>query len=300
MPFEDALRTTRRIGIVISMTISNQPIRLLTSARTRLCALSIGALTAFVIPAASAQAAEFSARDVTTQLFQLQSGVTPDFSRRDLTELDLSGIDFKKANLTGAKMFGADLSRTNLTNADLSGANMDRANIIGARLDGANLSGVTMLRPTTAANLEEVARDAPSFKGARLTDTRIFGRFRNVDFSGADLSNASFAPTNTTGFIENLWRADLMNANLSSAILHKADFTYVLLQFADLRGANLRGAILKRVDMAHADFSGADLTGADVSDADLDGAKFQGAKGLDTVKGLASAHNVPKDFGVIR
>ncbi len=243
-------------------------------------------------------AAEFSARDVTTRLFQLEAGTTPDFSRRDLNELDLSGVDFKRANLTGAQMFGTDLSRTNLTLADLSGANMDRANIIGARLDGANLSGVTMLRPTTTASYDDIAKDPPSFKGARLADTRIFGRFRNVDFSGADLSRSSFAPTNTTGFIENLWRADLMSANLSSANLENADFTYVMLQFADLRGANLRGAILKRVDMAHADFSGADLTGADVSNADLDGANFTGAKGLGTVKGLASAHNVPKAFGM--
>jgi uncharacterized protein YjbI with pentapeptide repeats len=244
-------------------------------------------------------AAEFSARDVTTQLFKLEAGATPDFSKRDLAELDLSGVDFKSANLTGARMFGADLSRTNLSNADLSGANLDRANIIGARLDGANLSGVSMLRPTTTALFEEVTHDAPSFKGAKLAGTRIFGRFRNVDFSGADMTKSNFAPTNTTGFIENLWRADLMSANLSSAILENADFTYVMLRFADLRGANLRGAILKRVDMAHADFSGADLTGADMSNADLDGAKFVGAKGLETVKGLGSAFNVPAEFRAV-
>ena len=257
----------------------------------RLCAAAI----LFAMPSFGF-AAEFSARDVTTQLFKLEAGVTPDFSKRDLAELDLSGVDFKSANLAGAKMFGADLSRTNLSNTDLTGANLDRANIIGARLDGANLTGVSMLRPTTSTIIEDVTHDPPSFKGAKLSGTRIFGRFRNVDFSGADMTNSNFAPTNTTGFIENLWRADLMSANLNSAILENADLTYVMLRFADLRGANLRGAILKRVDMAQADFSGADLTGADVSNADLDGAKFAGAKGLATVKGLATAYNVPVDF----
>ncbi|MEQ1576713.1 MAG: pentapeptide repeat-containing protein [Hyphomicrobium sp.] len=273
-----------------------------TSMRVRIAAplLSACALAFSGVNCPPVHAAEFSARDVTARLFQMEAGTVADFHQRDLRELDLSGIDFKRANLAGTKLFGTDLTRTNLAHTDLRGANLDRAVIIGANLNGADLSGISMLRPTTSPNLDEVTLEPPSFKGANMSGSKIFGRFRNVDFSGADLTKSSFAPTSTTGFIENLWRADLMSANLSATILENADLTYVMLRFADLRGANLRGALLKRADLAHADLTGADLTGADVSNADLDGATLTGAKGLSTVKGLATAHNVPAAFGLVR
>ena len=59
-------------------------------------------------------------------------------------------------------------------------------------------------------------------------------------------------------------------------------------------GADLRDANLTNADLSKADFTGADLTGANLTGADLDGAILLGAKGLDTVKGLATALNFDK------
>ena len=76
--------------------------------------------------------------------------------------------------------------------------------------------------------------------------------FREMDFSGQDLSNFNF-------YMGDFYEAKMVNTNLSNAIL-----MYAELSQADLTNANLTNA-----DLSHADLSGADLSGAK-----LDGAKF--------------------------
>jgi uncharacterized protein YjbI with pentapeptide repeats len=73
-----------------------------------------------------------------------------------------------------------------------------------------------------------------------------------------------------------------------------ANFDRADLTFSRFVGADLQGANLKKTDLSQTDLTGADLTGADLTDADLYGAKLTGVKGLDTVKGLASAVNLDK------
>ena len=76
--------------------------------------------------------------------------------------------------------------------------------------------------------------------------------FRELDLSGADLSDASFKAANFSG------------ANLSGAIFRDAK----------LNGANFAGADLRNTDFSNADISGASLIRADISGANLDGANL--------------------------
>ncbi len=239
-------------------------------------------------------AADFTARQLTGQLYAAPAGSVPDFSAKDLSGLDLAGLNFKKANLTRAHLFGADLSGADLSGSNLSGALLDRVVLISTRLDNANLEGASLLRPSAFSTLAAVGSEAPSFRSANMRAIRMFGRFNRADFSGADLTGATCAPFGKTGFIEEIWRTELLGANFSGATLSGANLTQALLRFANLKAANLQGAILKDADLSGADLTGADVTDADFTGTDLDGANLTGAKGLDRVKGLHLARNASK------
>ncbi len=264
----------------------------------------LAGLFALAVTAAADAGAGLSARDVASLLFKAAPGSHPALNGRDLTRLDLAGLDFKKADLSKSDFFGADLSGANLSGTDLSGASLDRVTLIGARLDGARLDHASMMRPSTFSTIVPLLSEASSFKGASLKSVRFFGTFVGADFSGADLTDAYCAPNSKTGFIEHIWRTDFMSANLSNSPLTRADIALARLSFANLKGAVMRDVILldadlsgtdmTGADMTGADLSGADLTDADVTGADLAGVKLTGAKGLDTLKGLALAHNSAK------
>lgn len=239
-------------------------------------------------------AADMTARDVTAQLHQTQSGIRPDLSNRHLGGLDLAGLDFKKATLSQSNLFGADLSQANLSGVDLSGANLDRVTLTSAQFNGANLIGASLLRPSAFSSLTPNALEAPSFAGADMRRIKMFGRFSRASFVNADLTDATCAPFGKTGFIEEIFRTEFSGSNLSGAILLRADLTHALFSFANLSGANLRDANLKNADLTGADLSGADLTGADVTGADLSGVRLAGVKGFETVRGLAAARNADK------
>jgi uncharacterized protein YjbI with pentapeptide repeats len=272
---------------------------------TRLAAsLGICAALLNIAVAVSAQAAELSTRDIARLLFQTAPGSHPALDGKSFRRLDLSNLDFKKANLSKSDFFGADLSGADLSSTNLSGAILDRVTLVGARLDGANLDNASMMRPSPFSTLNPILREAPSFRAASLKGARFFGTFAGSDFSGADLTDSICAPTSKSGFIEHIWRTDFTSANLSRATLTRADMTRAQMSFAEFKGAVMRNVILRDADLSGADLTNADLTGADLTDADLTdadvtgadfaGAKFGGVKGLDTVKGLALAHNSEK------
>ncbi|HKZ95592.1 MAG TPA: pentapeptide repeat-containing protein [Hyphomicrobiaceae bacterium] len=264
--------------------------------RGRLIARASATALLLTLPGSAdeAGAAELTARQITLQLFQASAASPVDFSGKNLQGLDLSGLDFKRARLSGSDLFGADLAGADLTGADLSAARLDRIVIIGARFDGANLAGASLLRPTTFSTLEARASEAPSFVACDLTGAKLFGRLNGVNLARANLEGASLAPFGRTGFIEHLWRTELVGADLSEANLAGADLTHVSFRFASLRGANLRGARFRKADLSHADLTGADLSHADLLEADLDGAILRDVKGLDTVAGLDHALNRAK------
>ena len=112
-----------------------------------------------------------------------------------------------------------------------------------------------------------------------------------VDLGGADLSNAALrgailhkadlSESDLSG--ANLSKADLSGANLSKADLRIADLGGANLRGADMRGAllyeaNMRGADLnRRTNLDKVDFSEVDLRGANLGGANLSRANLSGA-----------------------
>ncbi len=252
-----------------------------------LCGLNGGVTAAF--------GADYTERQIAQQLMQASPSNPLNFNDADLTNLDLSGLDFKQAKFVGTDLFGVDLSGANMTGTDLRGSRLDRIVMIEAKFDRANFTGATLLRPSLFRTLDPNVGIGPSFAGANFTGVKMFGRFNRANFSGANFTRAKLAPFGRTGFIEHIWRTELLGANLSNAILKDADLSQVLLAFANLKGADLRGANLQRADLTQADLTGANLTGADFTDADLDRAKLNGVTGMDSVIGLSKAKNYSPD-----
>ena len=238
--------------------------------------------------------ADMSVRDITAALFKAKPGQPVDLSGRNLAYLDLAGLNFKAADLRGADLYGVDFTGANLRGADLADTRLDRSVLIRADLSGANLSGATILRPTIYTDLTNNPADAPRFAGANLTGVRVHANLSGADFHAADLSGADFAPLDARkreGVVSALADNKLVGCDFTRAILRGTDLSGADLTFAHLAGADLTGARLTGANLSRADLSGADVTDADFTGADLDGATLIGVKGLETVKGLANAHN---------
>lgn len=77
-----------------------------------------------------------------------EGGECANLKDKDLSGLNLIGIDLSYANLSGANLSGVRLINTTLTCANLTGANLNRVDLSGANLTGAKLSG--------AHNLENI------------------------------------------------------------------------------------------------------------------------------------------------
>lgn len=275
--------TTTRSGSGTAQRVRALALRLLP-------ALAAAVLSLFT----AADAADISARDIAARLVEASADMPLDLSGRDLARLDLSGLDFKAARLAGSDLFGADLSGADLTGASLVGARLDRITMVSTRFDRADLTEASLLRPSGFSSLLSIAAEASTFAGARLVGAKVFGRFHRADLTGADLTDATLAPFGKTGFIEHIWRTELLAAKLDGARLVRADLGYVLFAFASLKGADLTGARLASADLTGADLTGANLTGADLTDADVAGARLTGAVGLDTVKGWDLTRNTDR------
>lgn len=241
--------------------------------------------------------ADITVREITTSLFKAKPGETLDYSNHDLTYLDLSGLNFKGAKLAKSNLYGVDFTGANLRGTDMTGTRLDRATLIRADFSGANLSGASILRPTIYTDLRENVADAPRFAGANLTGIRVMANMSGADFHGADLTDANFTPREVRagqGTLSTLAKNLLKSCDFTKAIMRGADFEHAVMTFSRFAGADLRGANLGDTDLSRADFTGADLTDADLTGADLDGATLLGVKGLETVKGLATALNFDK------
>lgn len=273
--------------------MQQRPGRFLRRAQALLAGLVLALL--LTDPAA---AADVTARDVTKAMFAARSsGTLPDFSRKDLSYLDLSGLNLSRARLAAANLYGTDFSESQLTGADLAGAKLDRATITRADFSGANLEGATLLRPTVHTSFQYEVKDAPRFVGARLAGLRVMARLDGADFRSADLSGANFTGLEARpgqGTLTTRGGNDLLSCDFSHAKLRGADFTNARLQFSKFIGADLSGANLTNADLSKVDLTGADLSGVDFTRADLYGAVLTGALGLDKAKGLDLALNLDK------
>jgi uncharacterized protein YjbI with pentapeptide repeats len=117
----------------------------------RLVSASFGLIAAFAWSAAAEENvspdADFTAREIAQALFKATPGERPDYSGRDLTYLDLSGLDFKQARLSNTDLYGTDFTGANLKGADISNSRLDRAVLIKADMSGANLTVTTNYSP---------------------------------------------------------------------------------------------------------------------------------------------------------
>jgi uncharacterized protein YjbI with pentapeptide repeats len=135
------------------------------------------------------------------------AGKRADFTKANLSRLDLgsrvlTGAVFEMANLRGARFADAEL-----TNASLAGADASLADFRSARLNGAQLFEATLLN-------------------SRLTHAKLDdAQLQSAILVGADLRDASLRGSNLTG-------ARLSQATLEGACLHGAD-----LRTADLHDA---------------------------------------------------------------
>jgi uncharacterized protein YjbI with pentapeptide repeats len=239
------------------------------------------------------------------------------FAARDWTRFDLSALDLDKADLRQTLLEGADLTKTNLAGADLAGAVLAHAALTGTCLDGATLEG-TNLGATVVdgasfagANLRKAvfARSqlvSASFKGADVTDADwLEANLGTVDFEAAIAPETTFLPQMKMDLPkkdapkEDPVPSDLTRCRFPGAKLKKANFLYAKLDGVDFAGAdlelvtflsvsadgaNFRGASLRSLhavmgcSFVGASFEGADLTGAFLRGANLRGANFEGAR----------------------
>ena len=70
------------------------------------------AAAALILPALTmnALAGEFTARDITVKFHEATAAAPVNLAGKDLSNLDLAGLDFKSAILSKANLYGADLS----------------------------------------------------------------------------------------------------------------------------------------------------------------------------------------------
>ena len=213
------------------------------------------------------------------------------FVEKDLTDADLAGAD-----LTGAIFTENSFTNTNLTGANLAGANLTdivfyRAMLTDADLTGATIAGagfVSSLQPygsITRAQFESTSSYVTGeLSGVKLPISDLSG----WDFSGKNLSEASFEYTTLTG--ADFSGANLTNSNFSDAIITGANFNSAIgftrkqLEEADvnmvgidLRGTDLRGCTFGSMNLTNADLMGANLSDSILNQANLTGANLAGA-----------------------
>jgi uncharacterized protein YjbI with pentapeptide repeats len=236
-------------------------------------------------------------------------------AERNWTRYDLSALDLRKANLRKALLEGADLAKTHLAGADLSGAVLAHATLRETCFDGATLVGT---------NLGASSVDGASFAGANLRQA-VFARsrLRSASLRGADLTDADWleaelgvvdfesaiapdivflpkfpmpkkgapqedpVPTDLTGCRfprARLMKATFLHAKLDGVDFAEADLEGVTFLSVTADGASFRGASLRKChavmgcSFAGASFDGADLTDVFLRGANLRGASFEGAR----------------------
>ena len=248
----------------------------------------------WLLAAVPAQCSDFTAREVTQAVFKSDVAKPVDYSGKDLSYLDLAGLDFKHAILVKTNLYGVDLSSANLAGANLSGARLDRATVVKADFSGANMEGATILKASVFSSAAFDHADAPKFNGANLRSSRISARLDGANFRGADMSHAKIGPFDMSGEAGMAPSSFMMGADFSGATMGGTEIRNVNFTFARFVGTDLRSAKLLGLELINADLTGADLTGADVTGTNFDGAILTGAKGLDKVTGLQTAKNFDK------
>jgi len=154
---------------------------------------------------------------------------------RDLTGLDLSGINLAGAylypvNLSGTNLTGAVLRKAKLFDANMEGAILRYADIRRTNLSGSNLEGADLYM----ARLQRAVLTSANLKHANLGRAKL----RNTFIISSDLRGACLAATH----FERTWLndSDMRNTDLSNIELPDCvvtDITISHMQQADFLAA---------------------------------------------------------------
>jgi uncharacterized protein YjbI with pentapeptide repeats len=168
------------------------------------------------------------------------------FTRANLKNVRMSGIDMQGAKFEEAQMEGAELAYSVLTGGNFSSAHMERVDMTG----GVHAEGSNFL--------------IASLAGADLTGALLHG----ADFSSASMQGTMLSHAQLYGAA--LRDADLEAADLSQSKLQGADLTGAKLRASDLRGAHIWLTLPPATDaVANADLT--DLVMKPLDDKDLAG-----------------------------
>lgn len=154
------------------------------------------------------------------------------FTRIDLSKLDLRNINFRFTSMKNADLSGANLAECNFERADMYGCVLDGAKLMGVRMLCVNLEGASMKN----CCFEDPAGKQAYLEGANLK----YVNFEGSSMAGVNLRVATLRKAN-------LQNCDLRGAILAGADMEDADLTGSDLQEANLRGANLNGAYLELI-----------------------------------------------------
>jgi uncharacterized protein YjbI with pentapeptide repeats len=212
---------------------------------------------------------------------------SPDLFAVELAGKDLSGADLSGVNLDKSDLTETILADTNLMNARMNGIDGTKMSFYSALgikiklrdawLEGANLNSADFSRGNlTEAYLRDAHGDLIRMSATILKDVDAVGvKWPEADLSEAVLTRADFTTAD-------LSRADLTSVSANGSTFADARLDGVMgsgirLAGANLKGASLMGARLSGANLTDADLTGAHLGGADLSGANLTGANLEGA-----------------------
>lgn len=176
-----------------------------------------------------------------------------------LERIDLSSINLRDARLPEIDFSGVDLTGANLTRAYLPKSNLNEANLYLATLDRADLRGASLWEAVLVeASLEGTKCYKANFEGADIFKSDLL----MADLGNARLAEASLRDSNLKG--ANLGQADLRKTILDGSNLNKTN----LFQ-ADLTGASLVGATLVKTNLEQANLTDSAIAGMFAYDIDL-------------------------------
>ena len=196
------------------------------------------------------------------------------FSRADLTGVQLSGADINNADFTGSYLPKNALKGTTWESTPLEG---DFLKFVAKNLGATTFRWRHQEFDLSDMEFSEfhisIYERSLSFRKVNLKRTKwenIWGE--NNDFSFADCEQAEFESCN---FYNAKFRgANLKQASMRESDLKGADLRNANLQETDLRNINLNGADLRGANLMGANLHGANLTFANLKKANLEGASL--------------------------
>jgi uncharacterized protein YjbI with pentapeptide repeats len=188
-----------------------------------------------------------------------------DFSNKNLSYLDLSGVSFTNCNFTNT-----NFSYSDLTNALLIGCNFYQTNFTGANLTNVDLTGSTFYQPNFTQVKILVTNGTPVLGGGyKIINGLIFGPNMNLD--GFDLSGLNLSNINLSGC--SMRSTILTNTNISGTNFKDCILDNVV--SGKIKGTPLRISPYKilngfivgpKVNLFSADLSGQDLSNLDLTE----------------------------------